>query len=196
MKAQTPKVPRLMLSMVFVVVILLVTAGVFLSSSTPPVTPTPQPTATLTATATVAPAEANPPCVWQWASQPLPAVGEAVKRALKLAGAGDIGVRAEAYGENCLKGTAGAAYFAAMTTDFYITLSVEETPDRAALGALSAQVYRQLLPILDALTLPARLGWLDITFEGAASPARTRLMFDDIARQIEAGQPLEEVLAP
>ena len=77
-------------------------------------------------------------CVWSWASRPLPELSEEVRAALDEAGIVADGVRTEAYGENCIDAETNTVRdFAAMQTDFRVTLPVDDAADQDALGDLA-----------------------------------------------------------
>jgi hypothetical protein len=155
------------------------------ASLTPSVTFTPSPTppaysADMSPTAPIS-------CAWQWARQDLPDVTSRAVSALTAASVGFTQVRAEAYGENCVYMNANPAqvgYFAAMTTDFYLTVPVESI---LATDALAEVVLRSYYALVNLTDLPAKVGYLDITFSGPDGTAGVRAMFDQIARALQNG---------
>ncbi len=150
-------------------------------SSTP--TATPSPTGTASPTPTASSTVSYPTCAWAWARQDAPEVTPLAQAALDAAGI-DAVVQVEFYGENCLQGNS-VAYFAAMTTDFYLTLETD-LADRQALAALVEQAYAALLTLPDDPNR-ARLGYLDMVFNQGSASLRFRAMFDEIERYRDDG---------
>jgi hypothetical protein len=128
--------------------------------------------ATPTATPTEYPYEQ---CGWQWATQSLPELSAQVQAALESAGLTGVTAVAEAYGENCLNAEGKVARFAAMETDFRITIQVDSLADREALGML----LEKILVVLDGFpteTTPGpNPGYVGVTFQ--AGDAELRLWF-------------------
>ena len=105
------------------------------------------------------------PCGWVWASSPLPDLSAQVQAALDDAGISAESARAAAYGENCIDAeTNEVRRFAAMQTDFHVTLPVDDAEDLEALGDSAASV----LAVLDGFppneTPGPRSGQVGITF--------------------------------
>jgi len=96
---------------------------------------TPTPTATV----------AYEQCGWQWAKQTLPALSTEVQAALEAAGLEGATAHAEAYGENCLSADNEVLRFAALETDFRISIEVESLADAERLGTL----LEKILVVLD-----------------------------------------------
>jgi hypothetical protein len=87
-----------------------------------------------------------PPCYFNWAYQDLPEVSQQFEAVLRAA-LGDALVRATAgaYGENCYAyDTNQVVYFAAMETDYYVTLAVANINDDEALGNLVMLIFPAL----------------------------------------------------
>lgn len=127
------------------------------------------------------------PCAWQWARQDLPDVTSRAVTALTAASVAFTQARAEAYGENCVYmngNQAQVGYFAAMTTDFYLNVTVESIQAPDALAEVVIRAYYALVNLTD---LPARLGYLDITFTGQDGTAIVRSMFDPIQTALVNG---------
>lgn len=140
-----------------------------------------------TVTPTPSPAQAEyPSCMFNWARQDLPDVTAIVQTALNDAGISYVTARAEAYGENCYRQDGSVSYFAAMTTDFYLTIPLDNLNDEALMGQVVAATYAMLSAVPTA-SLPARLGYLDITFTAGDQSQRFRAMFDQMRPLIEAG---------
>jgi hypothetical protein len=129
--------------------------------------PDPKPaTSTPTATPTTTPTEyPYEQCGWQWATQSLPELSAQVQAALESAGLTGVTAVAEAYGENCLNAEGKVARFAAMETDFRITIQVDALDDREALGTL----LEKILVVLDGFpteTTPGpNPGYVGVTFQ-------------------------------
>lgn len=86
-------------------------------------------------------------CGWQWATQPLPDLTEQIRAMFIEAGIADVEIRATAFSENCVPGREGVAgYFAAMETDFDLTLIMDAGLDDEAVG-------RRVANALDVLAL-------------------------------------------
>ena len=105
------------------------------------------------------------PCGWVWASRPLPELSTQVRAALDDAGIAADSARAVAFGEDCVDAqTNEVRRFAAMQTDFHVTLPVDDAEDLEALGASVAGV----LAVLDGFppndTPGPRHGQVRITF--------------------------------
>ncbi len=122
-------------------------------TETPPDTPQPTEAATIG------------PCGFVWASQSLPELSAQVLARLNEAGLPVIATRAEAYGENCLYSDGALAYFAAMETDYRITLAVETLDDTDTLGGL----LEQTLQVIDEFpvneTPGPNPGYIGMTFQ-------------------------------
>lgn len=152
---------------------------------TPSLTFTPSPTP-LPYSADLSPT-APPPCAWQWARQDLPDVTSQTMTALAAASVPFTQVLAEAYGENCVYmdgNQAQVAYFAAMTTDFYLTVPVESILATDALAEIIIRTYDALSNLSG---LPAQLGYLDMTFIGPDGTASVRSMFSTIQAALANG---------
>lgn len=136
---------------------------------------------------TPTPAVHDSNCVFNWARQDLPDVTNIVQTALNDAGIAFVTARAEAYGENCIRQDQTISYFAAMTTDFYLTIPLNSLADEERLGQVVAATYAMLTAIPEE-SLPARLGYLDITFAAGEQAKRFRAMFDQLRPLVEAGE--------
>ncbi|KAF0107412.1 MAG: hypothetical protein FD146_1890 [Anaerolineaceae bacterium] len=118
------------------------------------------------ATATPAPTEyPYEQCGWNWATEPLPELSAQVQAALESAGLTGVTAVAEAYGENCITASGEVARFAAMETDFRITVQAASLDDREALGTL----LEKILVVLDGFpteTTPGpNPGYVGVTFQ-------------------------------
>jgi hypothetical protein len=156
-----------------------------MSPTAPLLNYTPMPT--LTPTLTFTPL-AYSACSWQWARQPLPDVGMLALEAFIEAEMIEVSVRAEAYGENCVDGTTNTVNtFAAMTTDFYVSTPVDNLTNADALVEQAIKIYNVLIGLPED-EFPAKLGYLEITFNPPGGPGkRLRAMFSEIKGALEAG---------
>jgi|GEM_PF-2949276 len=158
------------------------TAQNFTATPTPSLTLTPSPTALATLTA-----PAYRGCGWMWARQDLPDVTVRAQTALDDAGIKDTTVRAEAFGENCTDAASNRVnYFAAMTTDYYLEVAVDDLADEDALGNFIGAAYTVLLA-LPAAELPALPGYIEITFTSAGEKRHVRMMFDEVEAALADG---------
>ena len=138
------------------------------------------------------------PCGWVESRQGLPDLSKEVQAALEGAGIAGAKAYAEAYGENCMDTkTQKARYFAAMETDYHITLAVDGLGDLEALGKLAADV----LVVLDGFppkeTPGPRSGYVGLKFVAADSERRlwfTVLEWTEARDQGLAGSALLEAL--
>ncbi len=105
------------------------------------------------------------PCGFAWASQSLPELSEQLLTRLNEAGLPVVTARAEAYGENCLYSDGTLAYFAAMQTDYRITLAVETLSDAASLGDLLEQTLEIINGFPVRETPGPNPGYIGITFQ-------------------------------
>lgn len=136
-----------------------------------------------------------PACVWQWARQDAPEAAAQARAALESAGLASVQVeRVEAYGENCLDESGNVRYFAAMTTDFYLTADVLDPTDAAALAGRARALY-QALAELPEDALPARPGYLEVVVRAGDQERRLRAPFDALRQAAEASANDAEFLA-
>ncbi len=131
----------------------------------------PSPTPTATQSPPIIPTiaiEANPTigaCSFNWARKSLPELSEQVRLKLEQAGLPVISISAEAYGEDCLYSDGRLAYFAAMETDYRITLKVGDLNDTAALGALLTQTLMVIDQFPVKETPGPQPGYIGLTFQ-------------------------------
>lgn len=126
------------------------------------------------------------PCGFVWARQLLPEVERQARAALDDAGLAAVEIRyVEAYGENCVEADGQVRYFAAMTTDFYLSAEIDDASDEARLGQTVERIYHILTPLTK---LPARHGYLDMIFTGGGQERRLRVMFEEVGATLDAGQ--------
>lgn len=82
----------------------------------------------------------DPDCGYNWATQPLPELSaDLQKKAIKL-GIRASEVSAAAYGENCILADGTIDHFAAMQTDLYFKVQVDNLDDRDTLGAIAEEI--------------------------------------------------------
>ncbi len=104
-------------------------------------------------------------CAWMWATQLLPELGQEVQARLEAAGLENISVIAEAYGENCIDSqTNEVTSFAAMETDFRISVEVKDLSDRAALGETLEKILSVLNTFSPEETPGPQPGYIGIRF--------------------------------
>lgn len=103
-------------------------------------------------------------CGWVWATQSLPELSAEVQAALEAAGLENITARAEAYGENCLSPGNEVLRFAAMQTDFHITVEVETLADAERMGALLETILSVLDNFPTESTPGPNPGYVGVTF--------------------------------
>lgn len=151
------------------------------------ITPTPTtapPTATLPTTAVAGYSD----CWWNWARQPLPDLSRRVQDALDATGIAGASVYVEAYGENCYDGESNAVqYFAAMETDFYVTLPVEDLEDIAALGELVEGVLAVLDGFPPQSTPGPQPGRVSITLVAGETEGHLSFGFAEVAKARKRG---------
>lgn len=149
------------------------------------VTPTPTPT-------TSGVHDSN--CAFSWAHQDLPEIAKSASEALSIISIARFEVlRAEAYGENCNRADGSVSYFAAMTTDFYLSVNVTDLADSNQLAQMVKTAYGVLSEL--KVKLPAEAGYLDIVFKEDKQEKRFRAMFSQIKRLIETKAGDEKLLA-
>ena len=116
-------------------------------------------------------------CAYAWAHRDLPDVATLAQAALAKANITNITIRADAYGEDCIASNTVVS-FGAMTTDFYLTVEVSNLNGQNTLADYVKDVYA-VLSDFDQDRLPARLGYLDITFMSDGQTKRLRTTFDE-----------------
>ncbi len=131
---------------------------------------------------TASPPEDTGACIWQWARQDAPEAAARARAALDAAGLTAAQIeRVEAYGENCLDAAGGVRYFAAMTTDFYLTAAIARADDDAAVTDLARAAFTALTA-LPADALPARAGYFDLVIRSDGQERRLRARFEALSR--------------
>ncbi len=115
-------------------------------------------------TPVVSPGAEEEPCGFQWATQPLPEVTQALQQYFNEAGQTNLKVTAEAFGENCVRADGSVARFLTMYTDIRVSLPVAQLQDEALLAGQLETVLRLVLDY-PAEKLPGSLeGYLGLTF--------------------------------
>ena len=115
---------------------------------------------------------APPACAFVWARQPLPELSAQVEAAMRASVHPQAQARAEAYGENCVDAQGKVVYFAAMETDFYVTLTVQDLTDLNILGQLTGQALAALDQFPTDQTPGPQPGYIGITFRVGAEALR------------------------
>jgi hypothetical protein len=164
-------------------------------------THTPRPRGTLTSspTFTATPSPAYLQCAWQWARQPVPEITQQAQDFF-IKAEFSVGIWVETYGENCIDyraGTPTVAYFAAMTTDFYLNIYSTNLSDARSLAESYVKAYQLLVEFSAEADLPARPGYLTMTFNAPGYFTTVRAMFSDIQALLDdalTGQALLEAL--
>ena len=130
----------------------------------------------LTPTATEYPYEQ---CGWSWATQPLPELSAQVQSAMDAAGLKNVTAAAEAYGEDCLDANGTPVRFAAMETDFRITVQVPSLTDRESLGSLLEQILTVLDQFPAGVTPGPNNGYVGVTFQSKDDELRLWFLVED-----------------
>ncbi len=115
-------------------------------------------------------------CGWQWATQPLPELSAQVGAAFSDAGLEGIEASAYAFGENCLDQNGEVNRFAAMQTDFDISVTVADLSNPDGLGDLAARILDILVEGFPTDNTPGPMpGRASLTF--VAGDQRLPLVF-------------------
>jgi hypothetical protein len=124
----------------------------------------------------------DPNCYYTWASRDLPEVSRQVQAAVR-----EIHPQAEAgataFGEDCVSPN-GKAEFAAMQTDFSITLQVPDLKDEGRLGALLRKVLKMLVERFPAGSTPGPQPGR-VTFRLRAGEQETLIVIPSLAEYQE-----------
>lgn len=155
--------------------------AIIIACDLPRLTPTPDlepatDTPTITPTATEYPYEQ---CGWNWATKPLPDLSAQVQSAMEAAGLKDVTATAEAYGEDCLDANGNPVRFAAMETDFRITIQVASPTDREALGNLLEKILIVLDQFPPGATPGPQAGYVGVTFQTKEDELRLWFLVED-----------------
>jgi len=127
-----------------------------------------------------------PACAFNWARRDLPEIAVLAQIAIHMywIDLDEATVRVEAYGEEC-GNSDGVQSFGAMTTDFYVTIPVDNLDDDEAIVDQIQAIYWALKTGLEIWWLPAPFGYLDITFTHSGETRVLRAMFPEIERAVE-----------
>jgi hypothetical protein len=133
--------------------------------SVEPLPPTPAPEIMVI---TAVPTPATPTyegCAWSWANEDQPDLTARLGAALEAQQIAYTQLRVYAFGENCGDASGSVAYFAAMETDFELTLTAASVSDREALGNTAAAVLAIIVTDFPADSTPGPMdGRIQITF--------------------------------
>jgi hypothetical protein len=112
-------------------------------------------------------------CYFNWATRPEPELSAQVEEALLAAGLPVATASAEAYGENCYSNaTNKVVYFAAMETDFHISLVVEGLGDRSVMGNLLEATLTVLDDFPSGATPGPQPGYIGVNFQSGDEELR------------------------
>ncbi len=160
-------------------------------------------TLTASPTFTVSPTQSPTPaylqCAWQWAQHPLREITD-LAQAFFTESDFNVQVWADAYGENCIDyrpGTPTVAYFAAMTTDFNVTINSPNLTNASVLADSYVKAYELLVEFSAEADLPARPGYLTVMFFTPGYFTTVSAMFSEVEAFLDdglAGQALLEAL--
>ena len=157
--------------------------------------PNPQP---ITQTATViTPTPTEAMCAFMEGRQNLKDISSQLLEKLKNASLPVKTARAEAYGENCVAADGSVVRFSARETDYYITLTVADLQDEAALGALLEQSLAIINQFPVDQTPGPNPGYVGIGFETTADVQNlwfTRQQASDLLAQGMKGAELYRAL--
>ena len=107
----------------------------------------------------------NTQCAWNWATQALPELGARLEADMQAAGLNEMTVRAEAYGENCINAAGTVDSFAAMETDFRITMQVNSFSDTSEIGRLLERILAVLDGYPTGSTPGTNPGYVGVSFQ-------------------------------
>lgn len=191
--------PPARLLLVFVVLIALTTTLSNFPRAFPPPEPTAFPLTQILTDTPPRPSETptTGPCGFVWATQSLPELSEQLLTRLNEAGLPVTAARAEAYGENCVYSDGTAARFAAMQTDYRITLTVETLTDAETLGNLLEQTLKVLDEFPVEETPGPSPGYIGISFQAGEAPETLwfqQTQSDALRAQGLSGEQLYEAL--
>lgn len=137
-------------------------------------------------------------CAWTWANQELPDLTQELANTFAQAGMGIVEVRAAAFGENCVDAQANKVVrFAAMQTDFYLTIPVEDTADRQAAGEWIVKVIKILEPYVPGKVPGPNPGYIGIRFvapEGEVNLWFQRVEAEELVKSGKTGSELYDAL--
>ncbi|NCP86059.1 MAG: hypothetical protein CO094_11620 [Anaerolineae bacterium CG_4_9_14_3_um_filter_57_17] len=165
------------------------------------VTPTPSTSETPTATEATLSAESSPApaaetpsaaCAYVWASQPLNETSAALFASLQASGLNVEAASASAYGENCLDAAGALISFAAMQTDYTITLRTESPQERGKMLYIVLLNLQALFPVES--TPGPNPGQLTLIFSAPDGETRLTLPRAEAISALLAGKTGEEMM--
>jgi hypothetical protein len=157
--------------------------------------PSPQPATQPPLVITITPTEVL--CAFMEGRQNLEAISSQLVEKLKNAALPLKTARAEAYGENCVAEDGRLVRFAARETDYYITFTVTNLQDEAALGALLEQSLSIINQFPVDQTPGPNPGYVGIGFESGGDVQNlwfTRQQASDLIAQGMRGAELYRTL--
>jgi len=149
-------------------------------------TPTTQPDTQVSTNQT--PTSTTPPCAYTQSEQPLPEITARVQDSLNNLGLGAVEALAVAYGENCIDTLNNRIIsFQAIETDFFFTLVVSDTQDKAASGQMALRLLAVAEQFPPGDVPGPNLGYLTIVFQDSKGDARLRVRIADAVRMRDGG---------
>jgi hypothetical protein len=137
-------------------------------------------------------------CAWVWANQELIDLTGELARAFQDEGLSGLEIRASAYGENCLDPqTNQVVRFAAMQTDFYLVIAVEDTADHRTAGEWIARSLKVLEPFVPGKVPGPNPGYIGIRFVSATGEDNLwfqRAAAEDFLKSVKNGSELYDAL--
>lgn len=103
-------------------------------------------------------------CGYQWANQNLPELSSRFQQSMQALQP-EARAQAYAFGENCLRADGSIASFAAMETDFNITLTVDDLANQSVLGRWIVQVMQVIASIPADQIAGPRPGRVSMVFQ-------------------------------
>ncbi|MBI5961182.1 MAG: hypothetical protein HY866_20765 [Chloroflexi bacterium] len=132
---------------------------------------------------------AYPECSWIWANEEQPDLTEQLGAALTAQGIEYTQLRVYAFGENCMNPAGEIAYFAAMETDFELTLALADVSDLEAMGNRVADVLGIIVSQFPPDSTPGpQPGRIQITVNGEAGSWNAVLTYTEALDVIGQGQ--------
>lgn len=120
-------------------------------------------TATIESTAGPTPTPTEGQCAFVWATQNLEESSEKLQTALDEAGLTIVTGNAGVFGENCVNEDGTIQGFAARDVDIYLSFTVDNLEDTAALGSLAIKAT-EVLMALPAETFPKTIDFVNYHF--------------------------------
>jgi len=133
-----------------------------LQSGLAPTATTPPPPPTVDSPTQTVPPTAQP-CGYMWAYEDAPELGEKIQAAVQGIDP-KATARAQAFGENCMHPDGSVGYFAAMETDVYIRLTVEDLTAQESFGNFMGQTLPLIAQIPES-EFPGGYGFVEFSFE-------------------------------